>query len=138
MYDPTYDDGYFIERIADQTFLMYHKTKKVMVVGPRDFVMILHFNKTPEGVIYVNVLDAGRNDLVPESKGVIRGNIPIGGWRLEPVKGNPNHTRCQYIVELDLKGSIPGFVMKMAIKDQGYQIVKLNRAIKAFLEDNNL
>jgi hypothetical protein len=81
-YDPIYDSSTFLERIADQTFLVYHKTKKVMVVGPRDFVLLLHFNMSSSGVIYAIVTESGLNDLVPEQKGIVRGSLPLGGWRL--------------------------------------------------------
>jgi hypothetical protein len=138
MYDPIYDTGSFIERIADQTFLIYHKTKQVFVVGARDFVLILHFNLTPEGVIYALVMESGRGDLWPESKNIVRGLMPIGGWKLTPVPGEPNKTKCDYLAELHLKGSIPGFIMKAGIKDQGYQICKLRKAVECYLKDFNL
>lgn len=127
-----------MERIADQTFLVYHKTKSVMIVGPRDFVLILHFNKTPDGVIYALVQESGRHDLWPESKGIVRGVLPFGGWRLEPMPGDPSRTKCDYIAEINLKGSMPSFIMKSAIKEQGYQIVMLRKAVEAYLKDHNM
>jgi hypothetical protein len=117
LYDPTYESGYFLERIADQTFLIYHKTKKVAVVGPRDFVLMLHFNLSPEGTIYAIVTESGLGHLVPESKNIVRGLLPMGGWKLEPLKEDPTRTRCEYIAEIDLKGYMPAFIMSVAIKD---------------------
>ncbi len=38
---------------------------------------------------------------------------------------------------MDLKGNIPGFVIKQANKDQGYQIVKMRKVITKFLEEQN-
>lgn len=119
----------FLQRIADQTFLVHHKTKKILVVGPRDFVIMLHANREPDGTIWALVCESERNDLVPETKGIIRGALPLGGWKLTPNNGDPNSTLCSYIAEIDLKGSIPGFVMNMAIKDQGNQLLKLRKAV---------
>ncbi len=119
--------------------MIHHKTKSVVVVGARDFVVIIHFNKTPEGVIYALVLDANRNDLVPETKGTVRGYLPIAGWRLEPLPpqpGVPHRTKVDYLAEIDIRGNIPAFIMKVAIKDQGYQIVKLRKAIDNFLKEH--
>ena len=116
-----FDSMYFIERIADQTYIVYFKTKGVVVVGARDLVLIIHFNRTPEGIVYALVMDAARNDLVPETKGIVRGYLPIGGWRLEalpPLPGIPERTRCDYLAEIDIKGNIPGWLMKVVIKDQ--------------------
>ena len=90
------------------------------MVGPRDFVLVLHFNMSPQGIIYALVMESERGDLVPEKKGTVRGLLPLGGWRLEPLPGYPARTRCDYYAEIDLKGNIPGFIMKTAIKDQGY------------------
>lgn len=36
-----------------------------------------------------------------------------------------------------MKGNIPGFVMKSANKDQGYQIVKMRTAVEKFLRENS-
>lgn len=85
MYDPIYDSSSFLERIADQAFLVHHKTKGVLIVGPRDFVLIINFNKMPDGVIYATVQESGLNHLRPEAKGTVRGCLPFGGWRFTPL-----------------------------------------------------
>jgi hypothetical protein len=41
------------------------------------------------------------------------------------------------LIEIDLKGNIPGFVTKQAMKDQGYQIVKMRQVVEKFLKENN-
>jgi len=76
-YDGTYDEGKVIDRIADQTYFVYQKSKKISIVSARDFVLIMHCNVKPDGTIYVLAFDSGRNDLYPETKGVIRGSVPV-------------------------------------------------------------
>jgi hypothetical protein len=49
----------------------------VAVVSARDFVLLVHYNKMPNGNIYIMAFDAGRNDLVPETKGVVRANVAV-------------------------------------------------------------
>jgi hypothetical protein len=124
-------------KVADQTFIVYQRTKKIAVVSSREFILLAHFNMTPDGSIYVLVQDANRDDLCPETKSIVRGSVPIGGWKFEPVPGNPRQTMATYGVELDLKGSIPGFVIKSANKDQGLQIVKMRTVIEKFYKENN-
>ena len=82
-------------------------------------------------------VNAEKPGLVPEQKGVIRASAPIGGWRLEPLEGDPTKTKASYMSELDLKGNIPGFVMKKANTDQGYQIVLLRKVVEQFLKENS-
>lgn len=75
-------------------------------------MIILHFNIAPDGSMFCLAFDAGNKDLVPENKGLVRASIPIGGWKFEKYNGNPNQTLCTYMAELDLKGSVPGWVLK--------------------------
>lgn len=116
-FDLNFHSQRFMERIAEQTYLIYYKTKRVSIVEPRDFVLICHLNKTPEGVIYIVSVDAGRSDLVPETKGVVRGALPLAGYRLEPLPGDPSRTKCDFLNECDPKGSIPSWILKGVLKD---------------------
>lgn len=116
-FDPNFHSQRCMERLAEQTYLIHYKTKRVTVVEPRDFVLIFHVNKTPEGVIYVVSVDSGRSELVPETKGIVRGALPLAGWRLEPLPGDPSRTKCDYLAEIDIKGNIPSWMLKSALKD---------------------
>jgi len=35
-----------------------------------------------------------KDDLLPATKSIVRADLRIGGWILEPVEGDPNKTRC--------------------------------------------
>ena len=71
--------------------------------------------------MYVLAFSSDRDDLVPPSKNIVRAFInviiyfikylQIGGWKIQPMAEDPNKTLCTYMVEMDLKGSIPGFVL---------------------------
>eukprot|EP00347_Sterkiella_histriomuscorum_P015068 403358431 len=135
-YDPVYDYSTFLEKVADQTFIVYQKTKKVAVVSSRDFVFCLHINKMPDGTIYALVFSIDRDDMKPPEKGTVRGWLQLGGWKLQPMPDNPNKTLTTYQTEIDMKGSIPGFVMTQANKDIGYQIVKLRKTVEKYLREN--
>jgi hypothetical protein len=41
------------------------------------------------------------------------------------------------MIELDLKGSVPGFIIANAMKDQGYQVSKMRKAVEKFLEEED-
>ena len=55
---------------------------------------------------------------------------------MEPLPGDPTKTLVSYLIELDLKGNIPGFVIKQANKDQGYQLVKIRAVLEKYLKEN--
>jgi hypothetical protein len=66
-----------LEKVADQTFFQWQKVKKVAIVSARDFALIVHFNKMPNGTIYILAFDAGKPDLVPETKGIVRASVLV-------------------------------------------------------------
>jgi len=90
---------------------------------------------TPDGTIYAMVTESGLGHMVPETKGIVRGYLPMGAWKLEPVKGDPSRTLCSYIAEIDLKGNMPAFMIKIGMKDQAYQVTKLGEAVEKYLKD---
>jgi hypothetical protein len=57
------------------------------------------------------------NNLQPETKAAVRGNVPVAGWLLQPVPGEPNSTRAFLVSEIDLKGSIPKSIYGMVYKE---------------------
>lgn len=77
IFDSTFDEAKNLEKIADQTYFQWQKVKKVMVVAARDFALIVHFNKMPNGTIYILAFDAGKPDLVPETKGITRASVAV-------------------------------------------------------------
>ena len=76
-YDKVYDGGYFIERIADQTFLTYLKSKSVAFVYARDWVLVQHYNQKADGTIYILAYSSDRDHLVPPSKDKVRAFIGV-------------------------------------------------------------
>ena len=100
-------------------------SKKMLVVSPRDFVLISHFHRHPDGNVTITVFsDDQYQHLRPEDKNrAIRGGCHIGGWYYQ--KLSETQTRATLILELDLKGSLPQWVIKAANTEQGSQLFKL-------------
>lgn len=88
------------------------------MISVRDFVMGFHFNMDEVGNIRIIGFSVPADDILPCEKGIVRAWVNIGGWKLEAL--DENRTKCTYLSELDLKGSLPGFVVSKGNKDQGY------------------
>ncbi|CDW82258.1 star-related lipid transfer protein 4 [Stylonychia lemnae] len=134
-FDPVFDFSTVLERVADQTYMVYQKTKRVAIVSARDFMFILHLNKMPNGTIYAIVFSIDADHIRPQQKGIVRGWLQLGGWKLEPLADDPNKTFATYQTEIDMRGSVPQFVMTQANKDIGYQIVKIRKVVDIYLKD---
>jgi hypothetical protein len=70
----------------------------------------------------------------PPVAGVVRGETPISGYLMQPINGDRSRTFVTIINEIDLKGHVPEWAMRTAMKDQGYQIDKLRKVIPKWKE----
>jgi hypothetical protein len=51
----------------------------VAIVSARDFALVVHYNKMPNGTIYILAFDAGKPGLIPENKGIVRASVAVSG-----------------------------------------------------------
>lgn len=75
--------------------------KKVSIVASRDFMLIFHFHFAPEenngrGVMYfIGFSDPAIENMVPLPDDVVRGDMPIAGWRLEDISSSPSQPKVR-------------------------------------------
>jgi hypothetical protein len=93
----------------------YQQYKGIWPVANRDFVSVgIEHKESPEK-IYIGTKEC--NYPYPETKGVVRGKIYIGGYILEKV--DEGHTKVTYISDADLSGNIPQMVQNQLSAKQG-------------------
>ena len=66
----------------------------------------------------------------PEVKDKVRGEIFVAGYILE--KKEENLTKITYISDMDLKGSIPGFIKKQIAKSEGAEAASIGPAMEKY------
>ena len=54
-YDTNIAESSYLQKIAANTYAIYQMSKKMLVVSPRDFVLISHFHRHPEGHVTITV-----------------------------------------------------------------------------------
>jgi hypothetical protein len=109
-YDDTFECGHFIHRdLPYDCSVFYQKFKKILVVSPRDAVIIAKIFRVSPDLIYIF---ARSFDLasVPPIKNIVRADSPISGWRikvLEPgVGGSKPLCKVTFYSEVDFKISL--------------------------------
>jgi hypothetical protein len=90
-----------------------------MGFSPRDFIMNYLVNIEQDGTLVLITTSQGCNYDEPIHSGIIRGESPISGYFMIPNKDDPNKCYCYMINEVDLKTSVPNFILRQAQKDQG-------------------
>ena len=86
-WDSGKDETKFVKKFGVNSYGMYTRTKAVMVVSGRDFVLNFMFNKEQDGTIIILCLDTNDKEIIeqfPPRKGVTRGGLPISGWIIKP------------------------------------------------------
>ena len=93
----------------------YQQYKGIWPVSNRDFVSVGIIIKESDNKVYIGTKAC--NYPHPEVKGVVRGEVYIGGYIIEKV--DENHTKVTYISDADLKGNIPQMVQNQLSAKQG-------------------
>ena len=134
-WDVNAEDVHFMGKVGANAYTIYNLSKKIFFVAGREFLLDFFTNQEADGTIFI-VISTNRElyDLVPERKGIVRAESPVGGWILTPDAQNPNKTHCKLMIEINFGGNIPDLAVKTAFRDQGYQIDKLRKTLPKFKE----
>ena len=128
-WDINCDHTIYKKKIGVNGYILYNHTVKKIFVSARDFILNWIMNTEPDGSTYYCGSSIGCNWVEPEAKDVIRGATPLSGFHIKPHSNNPNKCDITIINEVDLKTSIPDFVLRQVFKDQGYQIDRLRKML---------
>ena len=108
----------FIEKVGVNGYHLYSRSKKVMMVAGRDFVLDYIVNQESDGtVIIVQSSNPDLDHLVDPPKGTVRGISPLGGYIITPNPEDKSKSYVKLLVELNFGGNIPEFAIKTAFRD---------------------
>lgn len=140
-YDGDIEKSDLIRKIAANTYLLYQKTKKVMVVASRDMVLIYHTIKcqhpkyAPKGgvIVFGFTPNPEMDQERPPTSAALRASAVLAGWLLE--KLDDNTTKATLFLETDLKGGLGNWVIKKALQSQSKQLMALKKTIPQYLKE---
>lgn len=83
LYDDTLESCRFIyENLPFDMSVMYQKHKKILVVSPRDLIIIGKTYRISKDEIYI-MARAIDIPSIPPQKNIVRADTPLGGWRFK-------------------------------------------------------
>lgn len=118
--------------------IVYLKYKKVLTYSPRDFCYLKCFQKhDQEKNIWIDCSQSISNELLPEYEDIVRGNIMLHGYYVEPITINDKkYSKVRFYSQVDFKVSIPVFVSKtFSIMEMKKYIQKSFDRIENLLKD---
>jgi len=110
LYDDTVEGGKFIySNLPYETNVVYQKHKKILVVSPRDFILIARIHRVSKEEAYV-ITKSITIPSQPVNKNIVRASTSLGGWRVkvkEPGSGGKKPLcKLTFFSEIDFKISL--------------------------------
>jgi hypothetical protein len=110
LYDDTVEGGKFIySNLPYETNVVYQKHKKILVVSPRDFILIARIHRVSKEEAYV-ITKSITIPSQPVNKNIVRASTSLGGWRVkvkEPASGGKKPLcKLTFFSEIDFKISL--------------------------------
>lgn len=137
-WDVNQEKIFWDSKLGVNLYRLYTQTRKISVVSGRDFLLHALTYVDTDATIYCPAVspehDPEFQAKYPPKKGVVRGSVPLQGWAIRPDPVDPNKCRLFLYSEVDLNGSIPSFVQKLAFKDQGYLVDQLRSIVPKMRE----
>eukprot|EP00750_Incisomonas_marina_P016665 INCI19267.2.p1 GENE.INCI19267.2~~INCI19267.2.p1 ORF type:complete len:683 (-),score=140.23 INCI19267.2:559-2607(-) len=92
----------------------------VWPVASRDFALISYRFKDTDGIWWTPTFSVEVPDIIPEDQehGRIRAELFTAGYRIEPFGPAGQQARVTFLVHCDMKGKIPGMMIKILVKAQ--------------------
>ena len=158
--DERFDKGHVVERIDSRSTVTYMRYKAVTPTTARDFCNFTHWrvmsSSEEEGGTLYFVAKSVDHPKCPSLNECVRAHLEIGGWIIRPIRGkkiaegreakrargedpgawptdvdlDTEGCECTYLVLSDLKGSIPGFVVKKVTSQQAMLVESLREALE--------
>lgn len=132
-YDEFTESAQIIEELPHRTFLAYAKIKKILVVASRDITFVSQIVTSKKTkTMYTPTYSIVHPDFPPQ-KDPIRAEVFIGGWVM--IKKGEG---CQviYASEIDLKGSIPKFLVEKSADIQVMVVTGLRNYMEKMEKSN--
>ena len=122
--DPDLKDTERVVEWNANTWMDYLTSKAILTVSSRDFLNISHWRTINDDQILFFGIPHVDDDLRPRIRTAVRGEA-AGAWLLKPVDGG-KATELTKVVEINLNGWIPSYVVRKVTASQGMQIAKVS------------
>ena len=120
-YDSMFESGHVVETVNNSMEIVYQKYKSKGPVSARDFCLLQKRFEFPGGKIVAVATSIVHNEC-PETK-FVRAHLFMGCHFLTPT--GPNTTLDVYMVYVDIKGSVPKFIINSVQNDQAMLVENL-------------
>uniref|UniRef100_A0A8C3PT84 Steroidogenic acute regulatory protein, mitochondrial n=1 Tax=Calidris pygmaea TaxID=425635 RepID=A0A8C3PT84_9CHAR len=123
-WNPTLSRVKVLQRVGTDTLVTHEVTAPSPgnLVGQRDFVSVRHRGRRDTAIYLVGT--ATHFEPLPSQEGCIRAESRLSCIVLQPLAGDPSHTRFTWLLSVDLKGWIPASVLNRVLPQSQADFIK--------------
>eukprot|EP01104_Vermistella_antarctica_P012440 TRINITY_DN359_c0_g1_i1.p1 TRINITY_DN359_c0_g1~~TRINITY_DN359_c0_g1_i1.p1 ORF type:complete len:266 (-),score=68.76 TRINITY_DN359_c0_g1_i1:142-939(-) len=129
-WDPDVETTKIHAAIKEDIELVYQSYAAPFPVASRNFLAVRYTRRDGETVTItggsINHAD------YPMDPNYCRGVLHVGGWRLEPIEGEPNKCQVVRVIQVDPCGMIPGWIVNMFKSKAAQALVDLRDMMVRF------
>ncbi|NXK05740.1 STAR protein, partial [Herpetotheres cachinnans] len=109
-WNPTLSQVKVLQRVGADTLVTHEVTAPSPgnLVGQRDFISVRHCGRRETAIYLVGT--ATHIEPLPLQEGCIRAESQLSCIVLQPLAGDPSHTRFTWLLSMDLKASATGWI----------------------------
>lgn len=122
-YDDTRAESKTIEEISGYYFHYFRSKRPNFLVSPRDLVTCSRWIKEGETTYCFGA--SIKHPQMPDRPDLVRAEVLIWGYVLQPLLIDTNKTNVTYILGTDAKGSLPKPIVNLFISKQAYGLLKI-------------
>jgi hypothetical protein len=133
LWDKVLKNSMVLEKIDDNTEIIYNSTIGVMGTSPRDFVQIRKVFKENKDYEYIILQKSIEHELKPPLKKKVRAKCIIGGYLIKSL--GPDKTEMVVVMQVDVNGLLPKFLVNSFAPSKTHEWFKdfkkfINKSIK--------
>ncbi|XP_074011069.1 steroidogenic acute regulatory protein, mitochondrial-like [Numenius arquata] len=123
-WNPTLSRVKVLQRVGTDTLVTHEVTAPSPgnLVGQRDFVSVRHRGRRETAIYLVGT--ATHVEPLPSQEGCIRAESRLSCIVLQPLAGEPSHTRFTWLLSMDLKGWIPASILNRVLPQSQADFIK--------------
>ena len=118
-----------VHEVSGAVHIVHLLYKAVWPTSPRDF-SIMSVSGQFDKQTWVEAGVSVQDPRIPQEKGYVRGELIVGGYVIRSVPDNPELSEVTYAAQVDLKGSIPTFVVNKITESQPQCVSRLRNLVE--------
>lgn len=115
LWDDRFEAGEIVEKLGTTTFLSTNLVKGSFAVSGRDLCICLNVEVSPDTIELT--ITSVEDDKIPVNRQKVRAEMQVGSWILKEEKSEEGGVKveAEYLISLDLKGSLPSYLIRSVI-----------------------